>query len=330
MAQYETSPPQTISPSGSRRCRSPGSFARRQCGSLSDPVGTWIIVGFPAGGPTDIHARLVAELLSKQFNRSFIVENRPGAAGNIAAEATVRAAPDGYTLLLCSPTDVRNEILYGDIKFSFMRDTAPVASIVLGSMVLVVHPSFSARSIPELIAAAKANPDGLTVASAGVGTGQHVSWELFKSMTGARMLHVPYRGGAPALTDLLGQQVQVYFSTISDAIEHIKAGRLRALGVTAATRVQALPDVPTIGEFVPGFEAVSWFGVVAPKDTPTAIVDALNRAVNTGLADPKVKQSIADLGETAFASSPAEFGRFIAAENEKWGKVIHSAHIKLE
>jgi tripartite-type tricarboxylate transporter receptor subunit TctC len=289
-----------------------------------------IIVGFPAGGPTDIHARLVAEWLSRRLNRSFIVENRPGAGGNIGTEAAVRAAPDGYTLLLCSPTEVRNEILYSDLKFSFIRDTTPIASMARGAMVLVVHPSFSVQSIPELIAAAKANPDSLTVASGGIGTGQHVSYELFKSMTGARMLHVPYRGGGPALTDVLGRQVQVYFSTIPDALEHIKAGRLRALGVTTATRVQALPNVPTVGEFVPGFETVSWYGIVAPRDTPASIVDLLNKAVNAGLADPKIKQSIADLGETVFSSSPAEFGRFVAAENEKWGEVLRAANIKLE
>jgi len=288
-----------------------------------------IIVGFPAGGTNDIHARLIADWLSKQFSRSFIVENRPGAAGNIGAEAVVRASPDGYTLGVCGSTELRNEILYNDLKFSFMRDLVPVASFMLAPQVLVVHPSFSARSVPELIAAAKANPDAMTVASSGAGSSPHLSWELFRIMTGARMLHVPYRGGAQALTDLLGQQVQVYFSTIADAMEHIKAGRLRALAVTGATRTQALPDVPTIGEFVPGYEAVGWLGLVAPKDTPAAIVEMLNKAVNAGLADPKMKQTIVDWGETVFVSSPAEFGKFFAAENEKWGKVIRTANIKL-
>jgi tripartite-type tricarboxylate transporter receptor subunit TctC len=288
-----------------------------------------IVVGFPPGGPNDIHARLVAEWLSRRTGSSFIVENRPGAAGNIGAEAALRAPPDGYTLLLCTPTDVRNEILYSDLKFSFIRDTAAVASVALGPLVLVVHPSFSAQSVSELIAAAKAHPDALTVASAGVGTSQHVSLELFKSMTGTRMLHVPYRGNAPAITDLLGQQVQALFSTISDVIEHVRAGRLRALAVTGKMRIQALPDVPTIGEFVRGFEVVSWYGVGAPKDTPVVLVDALNKAVNEGLDDPKIKQSITDLGETVFASSPVEFGKFMTAENEKWGKVIRAANIKL-
>jgi tripartite-type tricarboxylate transporter receptor subunit TctC len=288
-----------------------------------------LVVGFPAGGTNDIHARLIADWLSKQFGRSFIVENRPGAAGNIGLESVVRAAPDGYTLSVCGSTELRNEILYNDLKFSFMHDTAPVASIMLAMNVLVVHPAFSAQSVTELIAAAKANPDAMTVASSGLGSTPHVFWELFRSMTGARMLHVPYRGGAPALTDLLGQQVQVYFSTIADAMEHIKAGRLRALAVTGATRTQALPDVPTIGEFVPGYEAIGWLGVVAPKDTPPAIIEMLNKAINAGLADSKIKQTIVDWGETVFASSPAEFGRFIAAENEKWGKVIRAANIKL-
>jgi tripartite-type tricarboxylate transporter receptor subunit TctC len=224
---------------------------------------------------------------------------------------------------------LRNEILYSDLKFSFTRDLAPVAGLMLGPQVLVVHPSFSVRSVPELIAAAKANPDTMTVASPGVGTSPHVAWELFRSMTGFRILHVPYRGGAQAMADLLGQQVQVYFSTIADAVEHIKTGRLRALGVTSATRVPVLPDVPTIGEFVPGYEAVGWSGVTAPKDTPKAIIDVLNASINAGLTDPKIKQTIADWGQNVFAGSPAEFGSFIASENAKWGKVIREANIKL-
>ena len=288
-----------------------------------------LVVGFPAGGTNDIHARLIAEWLSRQFGRSFIVENRPGAAGNIGLESVVRAAPDGYTLSVCGSTELRNEILYTDLKFSFLRDTAPVASMILAMNVLVVHPAFSVKSVPELIAAAKANPDAMTVASSGPGSTPHVFWELFRSMTGTRMLHVPYRGGAPALTDLLGQQVQVFFATIADAMEHIKAGRLRALAVTGATRTPALPDVPTIGEFVPGYEAIGWLGVVAPKDIPATIIETLNKAINAGLTDASVKQTIVDWGETVFPSSPAEFGRFIAAENEKWGKVIRAANIKL-
>jgi tripartite-type tricarboxylate transporter receptor subunit TctC len=288
-----------------------------------------MIVGFPAGGTNDVHARLIAEWLSRQFAASFVVENRPGATGNIATEAVVRAAPDGYTLHVCGSTELRNEMLYQDLKFSFLRDTAPVASISLNPLVLVVHPAFSARSVPELIAAARANPDAITVASPGVGSAPHVSWELFRSMTGTRMLHVPYRGGAPAITDLLSQQVQVYFANIAEAMEYIKTGKLRALAVTGAARTPALPDVPTIGDFVPGYESLGWLGVVAPRDTPAAIVDTVNQAINAGLADPKIKQTITDWGEAVFASSPAEFGKFLAAENEKWGKLIRTAGIKL-
>jgi len=288
-----------------------------------------VVVGFPAGGTNDIHARLIAEWLSKQFGRSFIVENRPGAAGNIALESVVRAPPDGYTLSLCGSTELRNEILYNDLKFSFMHDTTPVASLTLAMNVLVVHPEFSVHSVPELIAAAKANPDALTVASSGLGSTPHVSWELFRSMTGARMLHVSYRGGAQALTDVLGRQVQVYFATIADAMEHIKAGRLRALAVTGATRTPALPDVPTVGEFVPAYEALGWLGVVAPKETPAAIVGMLNATINAGLADAKINETITDWGEIVFAASPAEFAAFIAAENAKWSKVIRAANIKL-
>ena len=288
-----------------------------------------IIVGFPAGGVNDIHARLIAEWLSRHFGRSFIVENRAGATGNIATEAVVRAIPDGYTLHLCGGTELRNEILYNDLKFSFMRDTAPVAGLAYVPLVLLVHPSFSARSVRELIAVAKANPDAMSVASPGVGSAAHVTWELFRSMTGTRMVHVPYRGGAQALTDLLGQQVHVYFSTIGDAMEHIRAGKLRAVAVSTVVRVPALPDVPTIAEFVPGYESVGWLGVVAPKNTSDAIINVLNNAINAGLVDPKIKQTIADLGETVLAVSPAEFGKFIANENEKWGKVIRTADIKL-
>jgi tripartite-type tricarboxylate transporter receptor subunit TctC len=289
-----------------------------------------LVVGFPAGGTNDIHARLIADWLSKQFGRSSIVENRPGAAGNIGLESVVRAAPDGYTLGVCGSTELRNEIIYNDLKFSFMHDTAPVASMMLAMNVLVVHPASSVRSVPELIAAAKANPDAMTVASAGVGSTSHVFWELFRSMTGTRMLHVPYRGGAPALTDLLAQQVQVYFATPADTMEYIKAGRLRALAVTGATRAQALPDVPTIGEFVPGYEAVGWLGVVAPKDTPAAIIEMLNNAINAGLADPKLMTQFAGIGSVPKSMTPADFGKFIAEDTEKWAKVIRAANIKPE
>jgi tripartite-type tricarboxylate transporter receptor subunit TctC len=288
-----------------------------------------MIVGFPAGGTNDVHARLIAEWLSRQFGSSFVVENRPGATGNIATEAAVRAAPDGYTLHVCGSTELRNEILYQDLKFSFLRDTAPVAGMTVSPLVLVVHPSFPAHSVPELIAAAKANPDAITVASPGVGSAPHASWELFRSMTGIRMLHVPYRGGAPAITALLSEQVQVYFANIAEAMEYIKTGRLRALGVTGAVRTPALPDVPPIADFVPGYEALGWLGVVAPRDTPAAIIDTLNQAINAGLADPRIRQTIAGWGEVVVAGSPAEFGKFLAAENEKWGKLIRAAGIRL-
>jgi tripartite-type tricarboxylate transporter receptor subunit TctC len=230
---------------------------------------------------------------------------------------------------VCGSTELRNEILYQDLKFSFMRDTAAIASMTRAPLVLVVHPAFSARSVTELIAAARANPDTITVASPGVGSAPHISWELFKSMTSTRMLHVPYRGGAPAITDLLSQQVQVYFANIAEAMEHIKAGRLRALAVTGPARTSALPDVPTIGDFVPGYESLGWLGVVAPRDTPAAIIDTLNQAINAGLADPKITQAIAGWGEEVVASSPLEFGKFLAAEHDKWGKVIRAAGIKL-
>jgi tripartite-type tricarboxylate transporter receptor subunit TctC len=288
-----------------------------------------VIVGFPPGGTNDIHARLIAAWLNNQSGVPFIVENRPGGTGNLATEAVVRSTPDGYTLHLCGSTELRNEILYRDLKFSFSSDTAPVASLALAPLVIVVHPGFAARSVPELIALAKANPGAITIASPGVGSSAHVSWELFKSMTKISMLHIPYRGGAMALSDLLGQQVQVYFSTIADAMEHIKLGRLNALGVSSASRVPALRDVPAIGEFVPGYEAVGWLGVVAPKETPGPIVNALNVMINRGLANPQVRRTILDWGETVFVGSPAEFGRFITAEKEKWGKVIRAANIAL-
>ena len=288
-----------------------------------------MIVGFSAGGNNDIYARLIAEWLSKQFGSSFLVENRTGASGNIGLESVVRATPDGYTLSVCGSSELRNEILFPDLKFSFMRDTAPVATIFQGMNVLVVNPAFAAQSVPELIAAAKASPGRISVASAGVGSTQHIFWELFRNMTGAPMVHVPYRGGAPALVDLMGGQVQVCFATMADAMEYIKAEKLRALAVTGAARHPGLPNVPAISEFVPGYEAIAWLGVLAPKATPASTIDALNKAINAGLADPKLKETIGTLGGTPFPSSPAEFGQFIMAENKKWGEVIRTANIKI-
>jgi tripartite-type tricarboxylate transporter receptor subunit TctC len=289
-----------------------------------------IIVGFPPGGFNDIYARLIAEWLSEQLGRSFYVENRPGAGGNIGTEAVVRSAPDGYTLLLATSVDSRNATLYENLKFNFIRDIAPVASIAQAMGVLVVQPSFPAKSVPDLIAAAKADPGAITVASPGVGSGPHIFFELFRSLTGTSMLHVPYRGGALALTDLIGGQVQVMFATLADSIEHIRAGKLRPLAVTGATRAPVLPDVPTVSEFVPGYEAIGWAGIGAPRDTPPAIIDKLNRDINAALADPKLKQRVAEIGGTIFASSPAEFGRYIANDTEKWAKVIRAANIKVE
>jgi tripartite-type tricarboxylate transporter receptor subunit TctC len=289
-----------------------------------------ILVGFPPGGTNDIHARLAAQLLSKRLGAQFIVENRPGAGGNLAVETVLRAAPDGYTLLLASAPDSYSAALYDNLKFNFARDVAPVASIDRGAGILVVHPSFPARTVPELIAYAKSNPGKVAVASAGVGSAPHIYWELFRSMTGANMLHVPYRGGGPALTDLLGGQVQVMFATLASSIEYVRSEQLRGLAVTSDARADALPDVPTVGEFVPGYEAAGWMGIVAPKNTPAEIIDKLNKAINAELAEPKMKVRIANLGSTVFASSPSDFGKFIVEFTDKWSKVIRAANMKAE
>ena len=286
-----------------------------------------IIVPFAAGGGTDITARVIAQWLSERTGQQFIVENRPGAGTNLGTEVVVRALPDGYTLLIVGPPAAINASLHHKLNFNFIRDIAPVAGIMRGSLVMVVNPSFPAKTIPEFIAHAKANPRKINMASPGNGTGPHLAGELFKMMAGVEMVHVPYRGGGPAITDLLGGQVQVLFD---NPIEHIKAGRLRALGVTTATRSEVLPDIPTVNEFVPGYEASAWFGVGAPRNTPTEIVDKLNREINAALADPKIKGRLADLGGTVLSGSPADFGRHIAAETEKWAKVIRAANIKAE
>jgi tripartite-type tricarboxylate transporter receptor subunit TctC len=288
------------------------------------------IVGGPPGGATDILARLMGQWLSERFGQPFVIDNRPGAGTNVATDMVVKAAPDGHTLILVAPAAAINATLYEKLNFNFLRDIAPIAGIVRTPSILEVHPSVPAKSVPEFIAYAKGNAGRLNMASAGIGTTQHISGELFKMMTGVDIVHVPYRGDAPALTDLLAGQVQVYFGGATASIEHIKGGRLRALAVTTTTRSQALPDIPTVSEFVPGYEASSWFGVGAPKDTPPAIVDRLNKEVNAGLADPKIKTRLADLGGTLLAGSPADFGNLIANETEKWGKVIRAAHIKPE
>ena len=281
-----------------------------------------IIVGYAAAGGTDITARLIGRWLSERLGQQFIVENRPGANSNVATEAVVRAPADGYTLLMVSAACAINATLYDKLNFNFIRDITPVAAIISLPNVMEVNPSFPARSVPEFIAYAKANPGKVNFASGGNGTGQHVSGELFKMMTGVNMVHVPYRGGAPAVTDLLGGQVQVYFGVLSASIEYIKSGKLRALAVTTAMRSPALPDVPVVADFVPGFEASDWFGIVAPKNTPAEVVNKLNREINASLADPMMKTRLADMGGTTFAGSPADFGRLVVEETGKWAKVV--------
>jgi tripartite-type tricarboxylate transporter receptor subunit TctC len=286
-----------------------------------------LIVGFAAGGGADIMARLMGQRLSERMGGSFVVENRPGAGTNLATETVVNAAPDGYTLLLATSSNAFNATLYHDLKFNFMRDIAPVAGVNREPHVIEVNPSLPVHSVPEFIAYAKANP-GLNMGSGGVGSGNHVCGELFSMLTGVRFTHVPYRGAAPALVDLMGGQVQVIFAVISSSIEHVRAGKLRALAVTTATRSAVLPDLPTVGDFVPGYEASFWTGVCAPKDTPAEIVDTLNKEINAGLADPRMQDRFAQLSSTAMPGSPADFGKFVAEETERWGKVIQTAGIR--
>jgi tripartite-type tricarboxylate transporter receptor subunit TctC len=289
-----------------------------------------IIVATGAGGAPDILARLIGQWLAERLGQPFVTENRPGGGNNIGTEAVVRAPPDGYTLLLVDPTASINATLYEKLNYNFMRDIALVAGIVLLPQVMVVNPSFPAKTVPELIAYAKANPGKVNMASPGVATPGHVAGELFKMMAGVDMVHVPYRGGAPALSDLIGGQVQVFFPTTSLSIEQIRAGKLRPLAVTTNTRWEGLPDIPTVGEFVPGYEASVVLGVGVPKRTTVEIIDELNREINAALADPKIKARLANLGGTALAGSPADFTKLIAEETEKWGKVIKFAGIKPE
>jgi tripartite-type tricarboxylate transporter receptor subunit TctC len=289
-----------------------------------------VIVGFPPGGSTDITARLIGQWLSERLGQQFIIENRPGAGTNIATEAVVRAPPDGYTLLLAATPNAINATLYDKLNFNFVRDIQPVASIIRGPDVMVVHPSFPAKTVPEFIAYTKANPGKVNMASAGNGSGPHVAGELFKMMAGVDIIHVPYRGGAPALTDMLGGQVQVMFATMSSSIEHVKDRRLRALAVTTATRSEALPDIPTVSDFLPGYEASDWYGIGTANSTPANTVDKLNKEINAGLADPKIKARLADLGGIMLPGSPADFGKLIAEETEKWAKVVKFAGIKAD
>jgi tripartite-type tricarboxylate transporter receptor subunit TctC len=281
-----------------------------------------LIVPVAPAGASDITARLIGQWLSERLGQPFIVENRPGANNIIGTEAVVRAPADGYTLLMVGTAQAINATLYDNLNFNFIRDITPVAGIIRTALVVAVHPSFPAKTVPEFIAYAKAYPRKVNMASAGNGSPPHVSGELLKMMTGVDMVHVPYRGGGPALNDLLGGQVQVYFPTTVGSIGYIRAGRLRALAVTTATRLDALPDIPTVAEFLPGYEASAWYGIGAPRNTPVEAIDKLNEAINAGLADPTIKARLGDLGGVPMPMSAAEFGKFIADETEKWAKVV--------
>jgi tripartite-type tricarboxylate transporter receptor subunit TctC len=287
-----------------------------------------IVVGFAAGSTTDILARLIGQWLSQRLGQQFIVENRPGAGGNIGAEAVVKSAADGYTLLMVPPAVAANATLYPKLNFDFVRDTTPVAGVVRVPNVVEVNPAVPVKSIPELIAYAKSHP--LSFASAGIGTASHLAGELFNRMTGVKLQHVPYRGDGPAMADLIAGQVQVGFATMTASIGHIRAGQLRPLAVTTVQRSDALPGIPSVSEFVPGYEASSWFGIAAPKGTPTEIVATLNKQTNAGLADAVIKARIADMGGMLLTGSPADFGKLIADETAKWGKIIREAGIKAE
>ena len=289
-----------------------------------------LMVGFAAGQAIDILARLIGQSVSERLGQQFIVENRPGAGGNIAVDVVVRAPPDGYTLLVIGANNAINSTLYEKLTFDFARDIVPVASIYRVTQVMVVNPSFPAKTIPEFIAYAKANPGKINFASASTGSVAHVTGELFKMMTGINMQHVPYRGAPPALTDLIAGQVDVMFDNLPSSIEHIRAGRLRPLGVSSKVRWDGLPDVPTIGDTVPGFETSAWAGIGAPKGTPADVIEKLNKEIAAGLADPKIKARILELGGTPLTSSPAEFGRLIADESAKWGKVVKFSGAKAE
>ena len=289
-----------------------------------------IIVPSAPAGPTDILARLMGQWLSERLGQSFVIENRPGGGGNIGTEAVVRAPADGYTLIVVGAWNAINATLYENLKFSFIRDIAPVASVIRGAYVMVVNPSVPAKTVPEFIAYAKANPGKVTMASSGIGTPPHVAGELFKMMAEVNLVHVPYRGSGPALVDLLAGQVQVSFPSMTSSIGYIRAGTLRALAVTTAERSDALPDIPTVGEFVPGYEASAWYGIGAPRNTPVEVIDKLNKEINAGLADPKIKARLADLGNAPLALSPADFGKLIAEETKKWAKVVKFSGAKAD
>ncbi len=289
-----------------------------------------IVVGFAPGGPNDINARLIGQWLSERLGQPFIIDNRPGASGNIAMELVVRSPPDGYTLVMIALSSAVNATLFENLPFIFLRDIAPIGTVSRNMLVMVVHPSLPVATGLDLIAYAKANPNKLNMASPGSGTGPHMASELFKLMTGVRMMHVPYRGSGPMLNDLLSGQVQFAFDALASSIGHIRAERLRALGVGNAMRVEALPDVPAVAEFLPGYEASGTQGLGAPRNTPVEIIDKLNREINAGLANPRIRARIADLGNTPLALSPSDYSKLLAEETEKWGKVIRAANIKLE
>jgi tripartite-type tricarboxylate transporter receptor subunit TctC len=302
-----------------------------QCIARADDYPTHpvhLVVGFAPGSTTDILARLMAQWLSQRLGQQFVVDNRPGAGGNIGAEYVVKSPADGYTLIMVPPAVAANEALYPELNFNFVRDVAAVAGVVRVPNVAEVHPSLPIKSIPELIAYAKANPGKLSYASAGIGTPSHLAGQLFNVMTGANLTHIPYKGDGPAMADLIAGQVPVAFATMIASIEHIRAGQLRALAVTTARRSETLPDLPTVAEFVPGYETSSWFGIGAPAGTPPEIIDKLNRAANAGLADPAIKARLADMGCMELSGSAADFGKLIADETKKWGQVIRDAGIK--
>ena len=289
-----------------------------------------IVVGFAPGGASDILARLMGQWLTERLSQPFIIDNRPGASSNIATEAVVKASPDGHTLLMVSTTNAVNATLYDKLSFDILRDIAPVAALTREPHVIVLNPSVPAKTLPEFIAYAKVNPGKINMASPGKGTGPHIAGELFKTMTAVDMVHIPYRGMAPAYADLLGGQVQVMFPGPASSIGYIRGSQLRALAVTTATRFELLPDVPAVAEFVSGYEASAWFGIGAPKNTPADVVDTLNREINAGLANPTIRTRLADLGATTLAGLPVDLGKLIAEDTEKWAKVIRAASIKVE
>ena len=289
-----------------------------------------LIIGYTPGGSADLTARLMGQWLSERLGQSFVVENRPGGGTNIATEAVVRAPPDGYTFLLAAPANAINATLYDKLNFNFLRDSEPVAGIIRFPNVVVVNPSVPVKSIPELIAYAKANPGKLNMASSGNGSTIHMSGELFKMLTGTDMVHVPYRGGAPALTDLIAGQVHVMFDNIPTCAEHVKSGKLRGLAVTSTTRSDVLPDLPTLADFLPGYEASAWYGFAAPKNTPAAIIEKLNKEINAVLADPAAKRRFTEIGAILLPGSAADFGKLLADETEKWGKVVKFSGAKVD